>query len=191
MNAWNDGTKLHFDTCVAPGTMFPWFPEFGKPFDPSKTAVKLTRWSVDMASNSDGFEDARVLSEFIGEFPKIDDRYAMRPYRHGWMLGFGPKRNSLGHVDLATGVTSVWQAPDDKVVQEPSFIPRTPDAPEGDGWIAQGTTDVGTGLTELNLFEATDIAKGPIATLKTSVHLKPAYHGNWYSGAQIAAGSGA
>lgn len=54
-----------------------------------------------------------------------------------------------------------------------------PDAPEGDGWILQAFTDGMTGLTMLNVFEATAIAKAPIATIKTPVHLKPAYHGNW------------
>ncbi len=34
-------------------------------------------------------------------------------------------------------------------------------------------------LTEVNLFEATEIAKGPIATVKLPLRLKPAYHGSW------------
>ena len=42
MNAWNEGSKIFFDTCVSPGNLFPWFPEWGKPYDPSKAAVKLT-----------------------------------------------------------------------------------------------------------------------------------------------------
>jgi carotenoid cleavage dioxygenase len=185
MNAFNEGTKVHFDTCVSPGNLFPFFPEFGKPFEPSGMGVKLTRWTVDMDSNSNEFESAETLSDFIGEFPKTDDRYQMRPYRHGWLLGFGPGRNSLGHVDLEAGTTESWQAPANMPVQEPCFIPRSPDAPEGDGWIAQAATDGATGLTQLNLFEATAIAKGPIATVKLPVHLKPAYHGNWFDGSLI------
>jgi carotenoid cleavage dioxygenase-like enzyme len=57
----------------------------------------------------------------------------------------------------------------------------------GDGWIALAATDTVTGLTELNLFAATDIANGPIATIKTPIHMKPAYHGNWCDGADIKA----
>lgn len=185
MNAWNEGTRVFFDTCVAPGNLFPFFPEFGKPFDPSGTAVKLTRWSVDLAAHGDQFESAQTLSDFIGEFPRTDHRYQMRKYRHGWLLGFSGARSNIGHVDLTAGATHVWNAPANKVVQEPTFIPRTADAPEGDGWIAQATTDTDTGLTELNLFEATAISRGPIATIKTPVHLKPAYHGNWVDGALV------
>jgi carotenoid cleavage dioxygenase-like enzyme len=127
-----------------------------------------------------------VLSDYIGEFPKIDERYLMRRHRHGWLLGFsGPRRGGFAHVDLATGETQEWNAPPAKVVQEPAFIPRAPDAPEGDGWIVQAATDSETLLTELYLFNATDIASGPVATVKTPLHLKPAYHGNWYDGSLI------
>jgi len=186
MNAWNEGTKVFFDTCAAPGNLFPWFPERGKPFDPTKAEVKLVRWTVDMASNGDGFENVEILSDYIGEFPKIDDRFQMRPYRHGWMLGFaGPRRGDMAHVDLVERTTEIWEAPASKVIQEPVFIPRSAAAAEGDGWIAQAATDAQTLLTELNLFEATNIAKGPIATIRTPVHMKPAYHGNWFDGSLI------
>jgi carotenoid cleavage dioxygenase len=176
---------MHFDTCVSPGNLFPFFPEFGKPFDPSGMAVKLTRWTVDMTSNSDEFEKVEVLSDFIGEFPRTDVRWQTRPYRHGWLLAFFGARSSLAHVDLETGETEVWDAPPTMPVQEPCFIPRAPDAPEGDGWIAQAATDATTGLTRLHLFDATSIAKGPIATIKTPVHLKPGLHGNWHDASEI------
>jgi len=186
MNAWNEGAKVFFDTCVSPGNLFPWFPERGKPFDPSQCAVKLTRWTVDMASNEDSFENVEVLSDYIGEFPKIDHRWRMKKYRHGWLLGFGgPRRGGMAHIDLMAGTTEEWNAPETKVVQEPVFIPRGPDAGEGEGWIAQAATDTQTLLTELNLFDALNIAAGPIAMVEVPVHMKPAYHGNWFDGSLI------
>lgn len=186
MNAWNEGTRIFFDTCVSPGNLFPWFPERGKPFDPSQCAVRLTRWTVDYGGAGDGFESSKVLSDYIGEFPKTDPRWQMRKYRHGWMLGFGGlRRGGMAHVDLETGATEEWIAPESKVVQEPTFIPRSARADEGDGWIAQAATDTGNLLTELLLFEARTISKGPIARIKTPAHIKPAYHGNWFDGSLI------
>lgn len=187
MNAWNEGSKVFLDTCVSPGNLFPWFPEWGKPFDPTKSAVKLTRWSVDYQQKDDGFQ-SEVLSDYIGEFPRVDHRFLTRKYRHGWMLGFaGPRRSGMAHVDLETRKTTEWEAPAGKVIQEPCFVPRSKDAAEGDGWIAVAATDANTLLTELMLFVATDIGRGPIATIRTPVHLKPAYHGNWFDAADIAA----
>jgi len=179
MNAFNEGTKVHIDVCRAAGNLFPFFPEFDKPFDPRGLDVKLTRWTVDMASAGNTFESATTLSDFIGEFPRNDDRFQTKRYRHGWLLGFSGTRNSLGHVDLQSGKTQRWDAPVTSPVMEPCFIPRSPDAAEGDGWIVQALTDSQTMLTEVNLFEATEIAQGPIATVKLPLRLKPAYHGSW------------
>ena len=179
MNAFNEGTKVHIDLCRASGNLFPFFPEFDQPFDPTGFDPKLTRWTVDMASPGESFESARTLSDFIGEFPRNDDRYQMRAYRHGWLLGFTGARNSLGHIDLKSGKTQQWTAPVTSPVMEPCFIPRSQDAPEADGWIIQGLTNSQTMRTELNLFVATGIEDGPIATVKLPLRLKPAYHGSW------------
>ena len=179
MNAFNEGTKVHIDVCRASGNLFPFFPEFDQAFDPSGFDPKLTRWTVDMASPEDSFESAHTLSDFIGEFPRNDDRFQMRPYRHGWLLGFTGARNSLGHVDLQSGTTEQWAAPVTCPVMEPCFIPRHETAAEGDGWVIQALTNSETMRTELNLFVATEIRKGPIATVKLPLRLKPAYHGSW------------
>ena len=184
MNAFNDETKVHLDLCRSSINLFPFFHEIGQPWSPVGMDVKLTRWTADMASNSDTFEST-TLSDFLGEFPRNDDRYQTRPYRHGWMMGFFGTRNSLGHVDLETGKTEVWESPPERPVQEPCFIPRAPGAPEGDGWIVQAATDSTSMLTLLNLFEATEIAKGPIAMVKLPFRMKPAYHGSWADGALV------
>jgi carotenoid cleavage dioxygenase-like enzyme len=59
------------------------------------------------------------------------------------------------------------------------FIPRGADAREGDGWIIQALTNAQTLLAEVNLFEATQIDRGPVATIKVPLRLKPAHHGSW------------
>jgi carotenoid cleavage dioxygenase-like enzyme len=185
MNAFNVGTTVHIDLCRSAGNLFPFFPEFGKPFEPKGMDVKLTRWTVDLASPGNAFQSATPLSDFIGEFPRNDDRFQTKAYRHGWLLGFSGTRNSLGHVDLATGVTQRWDAPVTSPVMEPCFIPRSAGAAEGDGWIVQALTNGQTMLTEVNLFEATRISAGPIATVKLPLRLKPAYHGSWADAALI------
>ena len=51
MNAFNDGTRVYFDTPVAKNNMFPFFPDVrGAPFNPMEAMSFLTRWTVDMAS---------------------------------------------------------------------------------------------------------------------------------------------
>lgn len=58
-------------------------------------------------------------------------------------------------------------------------------APEGDGRVVQAATNAESMLTEVNLFEATQISRGPIATVKLPLRLKPAYHGNWADSGRV------
>jgi hypothetical protein len=75
-------------------------------------------------------------------------------------------------------------------------VERTPDAPR-DGALFHPTfaqcsggrrlalTNGETRLTELNLFKATNIAHGPLATVKLPLRLRPAYHGSWAESARV------
>lgn len=185
MNAFNDGTKVHIDVPVAEGNMFPFFHERGKPWDPSKAASRLTRWTVDMASKRENFDSVQRLSDFIGEFPKTDHRYQTGPYRHGWLLGFDFARSSVAHVDHATGETKVWLADSDTSVQEPCFIPRSDTAAEGDGYVIQVATRFREMRTDVFLFDALRLDEGPFATIRLPLRLRPGYHGSWASRRQI------
>jgi len=202
MNAFNDGTKIHFDTPVAQGNCFPFFPDLhGAPFDPAAAAPYLHRWTVDMASNSDTFEKVEQLTQMIDEFPRIDDRYATRAYRHGWMLVMDPampfegsggrasgfKMNRLGHIDLATGNQKSWWAGPQSIIQEPCFIPRAADAPEGDGYVIALVDNLVTNYSDLVVLDAQHVEDGPIGRAKLPFRLRSGLHGNWADASALAA----
>ncbi len=200
MNAWQDGTKIHFDIPEAKNNMFPFFPDVhGAPFNGQEAMSYLTRWTVDMASNSENFESITQLTQTAGEFPRIDDRFAGRPYRHGWMLEMDYRRpvdlkggsaggllmNCLCHIDHETGREQHWWCGPVSSLQEPCFIPRSPDGAEGDGWIVQVCNRLEEHRSDLLLFDALDIEKGPIATINIPIRLRFGLHGNWANADQI------
>jgi carotenoid cleavage dioxygenase-like enzyme len=200
MNAYQDGTRIHFDTPEARNNMFPFFPDIhDAPFDPRGAASFLTRWTVDMASNGDAFESRTRLTGMMGEFPRIDDRFAGRKYRYGWMLVIDPAQpvelkggsaggaimNTLGLIDHETGSEQKWWCGPVSSLQEPCFIPRSEDAPEGDGWIVMVCNRLEEKRSDLLLFDALDIAKGPIATAHIPIRLRFGLHGNWAPAAAI------
>jgi carotenoid cleavage dioxygenase-like enzyme len=202
MNAFNDGTRVFFDTPVAKNNMFPFFPDVhGKPFNPMEAMSFLTRWTVDMASPGDSFEKSERLTDFFGEFPRIDDRYASHAQRHGWLLvsdrekplegppgrASGLNMNSLAHLDFTTGQQTLWWAGPQTNVQEPCFIPRAANAPEGDGYIVAVLDNLVTNYSDLGIFEARRIADGPFARAKLPFRLRPAIHGNWADASKIPA----
>ena len=200
MNAFQDGTKIHFDTPEAKNNMFPFFPDVhGAPFNGREAMSYLTRWTVDLASNTDEFAAITRLTDTAGEFPRIDDRFTGLPYRHGWMLEMDHTRpvelkggsaggllmNCLCHKDLSTGAEEHWWCGPTSSLQEPCFIPRSADAPEGDGWIVQVCNRLDDHRSDLLLFDALDIAKGPIATIQIPIRLRFGLHGNWANAADI------
>jgi carotenoid cleavage dioxygenase len=200
MNAFQDGTKVHFDTPEAANNMFPFFPDVhGAPFNPREAASHLTRWTVDMASNSDEFASIERLTETVGEFPRIDDRFTGLPYRYGWMLEMDMQRpvelkggsaggflmNCLFLIDHQTGAEQHWWCGPTSSLQEPAFIPRSKDAPEGDGWIVQVCNRLAEHKSDLLIFDALDIAKGPVATVHMPFALRFGLHGNWANAEEI------
>jgi len=180
--------------------MFPFFPDVrGAPFNPIEAMSFLTRWTVDMASPSDSFEKSERLTDLFGEFPRIDDRYATRPQRHGWLLvsdrekpfdgpggrASGLIMNSIAHFDFGSAHQSVWWAGPQIIVQEPCFIPRAADAAEGDGYLVAVLDNVVSNYSDLAVFDAQRIGDGPFARAKLPFRLRPAIHGNWADASRV------
>jgi carotenoid cleavage dioxygenase len=201
MNAFQDGTKLHLDLPVAANSMMPFFPDInGKPFDPVAGSTYLTRWTVDLAQNEEAYQSKR-LSDMIGEFPRLDDRFASKPYRYGWMVVIDPSQpvdlkggsaggwvmNTLGLVDVETGAEQKWWCGPTSSIQEPCFVPRPGSDKEADGWILMVCNRLDAHSTDLLVFDALEIAKGPIATINVPVRLRFGLHGNWAATADLPA----
>ena len=87
--------------------------------------------------------------------------------------------NRIGHIDFAGGRQSSWWAGPQSIIQEPCFVPRRPDAPEGDGYIIAVVDNVVTNYSDLVILDAQDIEEGPVARLKLPVRLRSGLHGNW------------
>jgi carotenoid cleavage dioxygenase-like enzyme len=198
MNAFQEGSKIHFDIPEAKNNMFPFFPDVhGEPFNGMEAMSHLTRWTVDMASNSDVFESVTRLTETAAEFPRIDERRQGKPYRFGWMLEMDMARpvelkggsaggllmNCLFLIDHETGREQHWWCGPVSSLQEPCFIPRG--RGEGDGWIVMVCNRLEEHVSDLLLFDALDIEKGPIATIHVPIRLRFGLHGNWASATEI------
>ena len=61
-------------------------------------------------------------------------------------------------------------------------MPRSDDAAEGDGWVLSVVCRGDEKRSDLAVFEATDIAKGPVALAHLSSKVPAGFHGNWRPG---------
>ena len=114
----------------------------------------------------------------------------MSDYRHGWIVGENvadaaardPANNGLVHYDLKTGKSTSWTAGKDDRFGEPIFVPRHDRAAEGDGWLLSVLYRGEEKTSDLAVFEATDLARGPIALAHLSSWVPAGFHGNWRPG---------
>jgi carotenoid cleavage dioxygenase len=179
MNAHREGSKIHLDVCLYEGNCFPFFTTPEGVTTPMVPPF-LTRITVDMERNDEGFDKQRLLGPSC-EMPRTDDRYQGRPYRYGFMIVYRSADGSsaTGRLDHQTGELVTWSPGPGDTVQECQFVPRTPDSAEGDGWLLVPVARVSKGRSDLVVLDAQDIAAGPVATIKLPVRVRSTFHGTW------------
>jgi carotenoid cleavage dioxygenase len=200
LNAFQEGTRIHFDTPESKNNFFPFFPDVhGKPFNGLEAMTYLTRWTVDMSSDADTFAGITRLTDTAAEFPRIDERLTGRRYRHGWFLEMDPRRpvelrggspagvmmNCLFHKDLESGAEQHWWCGPVSSLQEPCFIPRHKTSSEGDGWLVQICNRLEDHSSDLLIFNAREIEAGPVATIQIPIRMRFGLHGNWANASEI------
>jgi carotenoid cleavage dioxygenase len=89
--------------------------------------------------------------------------------------GFG----GIAHIDHQTGKRTVFEFEPGDGVGEPVFVPRTASADEGDGWVIATVYRAAEDRSDLVVFDAQDIAAGPIAAAETPRRVPFGFHGNW------------
>jgi carotenoid cleavage dioxygenase len=182
MNAWEDGDNIVAD--VMQSEEAPLFPRpDGKPTDPQKSRARLCRWTFDLAGRTERF-NRNYLDEICGEFPRIDERRAGLRSQHGW-YACSDEASPLGafcglvHVDGNGARRGHFALPAGDTIGEPVFVARSKDAAEGDGWVLAVIWRSCENRSDLAIFNATDIAAGPIALVQLGHRVPDGFHGNW------------
>ncbi len=184
MNAFDDAETGEVVCDMVKYEVAPLFPRpDGSPTGAKAPVARLVRWRFDMKSASEGFRE-EVLDDMACEFPRLDERFAMSPYRHGYLSAApvtvgSAARRGLAHIDLKTGRSVNWQPGESDACGEPIFVERRADAPEGDGWLLSVIYRGAENRSDLAVFDATDLAAGPVALVHLSHRVPAGFHGNW------------
>ena len=193
LNAFEERGLIHVDMPVTGGNVFYFFPQAdGFVPLPETLSAQLMRWTFDLDAESDMIEPM-ALSDFPCEFPRCDDRYIGRAYEHGFVIAFDPQRpynpangpmpfqffNLLTHINVRTGVSRSWFAGDSECFQEPIFVPRSPQAGEGDGYVIALLNHILDHTTELVVLDSLQMEAGPVARIKLPLRMRMSLHGCW------------
>lgn len=172
-NAWSDGALIVADMPMADGNTWPFFPDIhGTPFRMHDTTLR--RVTFDLASQSDQAREEVLFADSITSFTRIDERYLGRRNRYIFVqyadrarpfLGKLPDDprsqpvNSYARYDLQERNRRSFFAGDVSVLQEPTFIPRRADAPEGEGYLIGTAHNLETMRCEILILDAVEMAE--------------------------------
>lgn len=195
MNSFTHQRRVHIDLCVS--EVAPFADKNGGGFEPSRVQQYLTRWTCDLDRPGGDFEQRPLLPGLPVDFPEIDQRFATTDYRHGFLtardlskavnpeIAKGVWFNTLVHIDQHSGESERWYVGEDSNVQEPVFIQRDDDAPEGDGYLVALVNRFPAKTTELIVLDTARFTDGPIARVHIPMHIRPTFHGLWVSAAEL------
>jgi carotenoid cleavage dioxygenase-like enzyme len=180
VNAWDEGDTIKVDVCASNATRFaPKLDGTMASADDGLSPV-LRRWTIDVGGTTNTVGEEQ-LDDMPCEFPRTDDRFMTRAHRHAWLVGGADAQlmfNRLVHFDRVTGTRTLW-GDDRYLLGEPVFAPRSASAPEGDGYVLMLAYDQSTALSQLLVFVATDIERGPVARALLPLRIPAGFHGTW------------
>jgi len=143
----------------------------------------LGRWSVDLGT---GRMTSEVVDDYPCELPKVDERHYGRPYRWGFLIGGqrkdeGMRMDTLVRRHVGSGAEDRYQVSGEAhtAVFEATFVPRSADAAEGDGYLIVPVCTFGEGASEFQIFDTTDVAAGPITRIELPFQIGWTPHGHW------------
>jgi carotenoid cleavage dioxygenase len=181
VNGWNDGDAITLDVCQQAEPAFPH--EDGSPTEPSAQAQHLTRWELDWSCSHEVAR--RALCEDVCEYPRFDERFGTTRLGHSYFCCHGgpgtsdPFHRGIGHFDHAHERMETFRFGATCAVSEPVFVPRTPRAGEGDGFLLCIVYQEESDRSHLAVLDALHVDRGPIARAVLRHRVPMGFHGCW------------
>jgi len=151
------------------------------------------RWVFDPKSPTDTRVKPAKIMSMNGEFSRIDDRFVTKEYNHFWQTGIDMSRfydiekcgppvgglfNVLSHYTWDGKISDVYWAGPTTTFQEPAFIPKDGGA-EGEGYLIALVNHLDVLRNDIMIFDAMNLAAGPVATIHLPFKLRLGVHGNY------------
>ncbi|TDP91011.1 carotenoid oxygenase family protein [Labedaea rhizosphaerae] len=147
--------------------------------------TRLHRWRLNLVT---GEVREEQLSGSLTEFGMINPNVGGRGHRYtyassgepGWFLFDGIVRH-----DVLTGTEQRYRYGPGVFGSETAMAPRPGGVDEDDGYLITITTDVNRDLSECLVFDAANIADGPVARIRLPERVSSGTHATWASSAEL------
>jgi carotenoid cleavage dioxygenase len=141
------------------------------------------RWRLNMRTGavkegplSDTITEFGVINGAVGG-RKYDTTYCVIP-TEGWFMFEGLIRH-----DISTGRETRFHLPEGEYCSEAVFAPRIGATAEDDGYVITFTIDVPNDRSDCAIFDARDIAAGPVARVRLPERISSGTHACWTNAA--------
>ena len=177
-NAHRIGDEVMIDVCRLP-SMFS--------TEPDDRPNAIHRWTVNTGGAQLTFGD-EVLSDEQMDLPSLDLRQVGRANKQTWFLHVdtpadgGPGEFSgISRRDTRSGAMDRYEPGERIRMNEGTFVPDG--TAEGEGWLLAYGWDRARGASDLMVFDAMAMAKGPVAAVHLPARVPYGFHGCWVADA--------
>jgi carotenoid cleavage dioxygenase len=196
--AWEEGSKIFFEGTWPHEHVFPFWPRTDGQEPSGKTFVDLVRLEIDVSQPSNtAIPDPVVLVDIPNEFPRIDERFYCKKYDFIFMNVYHSETekhlankhifeglNATAMLIKSTGELKVYYPGPNCRCQEPLFIPRSDDAPEGDGHVIFAVDRFDINRTNIVILDTKDF-EHPVAVIELPLRMRAQIHGNWVDAREL------
>jgi carotenoid cleavage dioxygenase len=188
VNAWEDGDEIVLDVCRVnrPAPPAEARTPLAKMLAYLRLDAKLHRYRFDLRT---GGTTETPLDDANTEFPSIDARSVGQPSRYAYNVHISPEStlrfDGLVRYDNLTGEKQTHMFGPGRWGSEAPFAPRDGSRAEDDGYLVTFVQDEAAGRSELAIFEAADVVRGPLGRVLLPQRVPLGFHGTWIRADQL------
>ncbi|WP_062344553.1 carotenoid oxygenase family protein [Herbidospora yilanensis] len=188
VNAWEEGGEIVMDVCrVARPAPSGGGSVLARMISYLKLDARMYRYRFDLTTGTTSEE--YVDGDHNTEFPSIDLRLTGRKSRYAYNVSVKQAPTNLfdGLVkyDNLTGAKQTYHYGEHRYGSEAPFAPRDNSSGEDDGYLVTFVTDDRDDRSEVQILDASDITKGPVARVLLPQRVPLGFHATWVRSDQL------
>ncbi|MFJ2667393.1 carotenoid oxygenase family protein [Nocardia fluminea] len=189
VNAWEAGEEIIMDVCRVKNPQHQ--TTFASPLSNMLAYMRLDaqlyRYRFNLRT---GATVEAELDNANIEFPSVDSRVMGRPHRYSYSMSLGNEPtllfDGLVRFDSQTGAKEEHKFGAGRWGSEAPFAARDGSTGETDGYLVCFVNDEAEDKGEINIFDAGDVAAGPIARVLLPRRVPSGFHATWVRADQLA-----
>lgn len=189
VNSWEEGDEIIMDVCRVKN------PQHQTTFEHPlanmlaymRLDAQLYRYRFDLRT---GQTTEAPLDDANIEFPSVDSRIMGKSHRYSYNMSLGNEPtllfDGLVRFDSRTGTKEEHKFGKGRWGAEAPFAPRDGSTGETDGYLVCFVNDEAEDRGEIDIFDAEDVAAGPVARVLLPQRVPSGFHACWVRGDQLA-----